>query len=373
MLRFQAVVLTGDVSLRQSVRRLATAIGATVECMDLGASVAADRPVDLVIVDARTGPPAAAPAVPAGARVLYLVDGARLAEYLPLLSPAGTVGLLAAEGGLEEDVFIATATKALRGEIFGLEKYFPWGVTTFAIDVCAYEQKERALEILLEHATLAGCRWALRERIQVAGDELLMNALYHGPVDEQGRRLHEGKTVKELAHLPSGEPVVLRYGCSGRHFGVSVQDGYGSLSRETLLSYLSRTGEGGGAIESKPTGAGLGLASVLRSANRLIFNLQASGGTEVIALFDRDARAGAQSLCLFEVPAPTEEEEAAAAAEDGQDEAAPAPAGRWPWSRGRVAAALILTATVAGLCGVYAAHRLHPQPNNAGWARGLLR
>jgi hypothetical protein len=292
MFRFHAVVITYDSSLRQSLRRLSAAIGSSVSFVDDPSFLRPDRAFDLIICDTRalSAQDALLPSAPR-APILYLIEGASVVGRLSLLAAPRAAALLCYDGQLDDDEVIVAATKLLRGEVFGSQKYLPWGVTTYSVEVKSYAEKERALGLLVDFAVNAGCRGPLRDRIQRASDELMMNALYHAPIDAQGRRLSEGKAPRDLINVPPPRPVLLQYACSGRYFAVTVQDSYGSLSREQLLSYLGRA-ESALSMDDKPQGAGLGLVSVLAAASKLVFNLDPGGGTEVIALFDR--RTGGQ-------------------------------------------------------------------------------
>src|SRR5215831_8860906 len=304
MLRYHMALITRDQALRRSVKRLTTATGSTADFFPDAAPIEPAFPVDLVIYDARSEPPEGkfAERVPKTTHLIYLIEGDRLVQRMGLMQDARVTSLFCHDDRFDDDEFIATATKALRGEVFGLAKYFPWGVTLFSMVVRNYRDKSAALEILLQYATLAGCRGGVRDRIQLVCDELMMNALYHSAVDAKGREIYAGKSVKELAQLDEVNPIQVQYGCSGRYFGVSVRDGGGSLPRERILEYLTRAGEYS-PMEEKAGGAGLGLISVLRSVSKLVFNLDPRQSTEVIGLFDMELLAkgklGARSLHLF--------------------------------------------------------------------------
>lgn len=377
MFRFHTVVITYDSALRQSLRRLSAAIGSSVSFVDDPSFLRPDRAFDLILCDTRalSERDALLPTAPR-APVLYLVEGASVVGRLSLLAAPRAAALLCYDGQLDDDEIIVSATKLLRGEIFGAQKYLPWGVTTYSVEVASYAEKERALGLLVDFAVNAGCRGPLRDRIQRASDELMMNALYHAPVDELGRRLSEGKAPRDLINTPPERPVLLQYACSGRYFAVTVQDSYGSLAREQLLSYLCRA-EGALSMDDKPQGAGLGLVSVLAAASKLVFNLDPGGGTEVIALFDRRVVGQGQfhtrTLGIY-----TREQQAAgdgAGGEDaalspgggGDDDEPLAPAGKGGMGRlsltgpgWGLAAALAAALFAAGVTTGYVASR-HPQ------------
>jgi hypothetical protein len=313
MLRYHMAVVTRDNALKREVKRVTASTGSTADFVGDPAGLASENKIDLAIFDARRKDPdkQLLSRLPEDGRIIYVLEGDSLLSKLHLLKDERTTSLLCHDARFDDDEFIASATKALRAEIFGLQKYFPWGVTTFSMVIKSYEEKNRAIDILLRYAQLAGIRGPVRDRIQLVCDELMMNALYHAPVDAEGKELYRDRSLKELAQLPEVAPIQVQYGSSGRYFGVSVRDGGGSLTRQRALEYLMRA-RSGSHIETKSTGAGLGLISVLRSVSKLVFNLQPGDSTEVIALFDMElfakGKIGARSLHVFTAP-PEEPEE----------------------------------------------------------------
>jgi hypothetical protein len=313
-------VVTRDPGLKRSIKRLTTATGATA---DFAGDTALNptRPINLAIFDARGEPPDRRflNQVPKSAHIIYIVPGEDLAKRVQLFEDMRATSLFCFDERFDDDEFISSATKALHGEIFGLQKYFPWGVTTFSMVVKNYEEKGRAIEIMMRYAQMAGVRGPVRDRIQLVADELMMNALYHAPVDGRGQEKYRGMTQKQLAQLPEVNPIQVQYGCSGRYFGIAVRDGGGSLHRERALEYLVRA-RAGAQMEQKASGAGLGLISVLHSVSKLVFNLAPGYSTEVIGLFDMElfakGKVGARSLHLFTTTASA----ASGAGADEQDE-----------------------------------------------------
>src|SRR5207245_11457939 len=141
--------------------------------------------------------------------------------YAALLGDARVVSLVAADAPSDEEL-IASATKALRGDVLGLAKYMPWGVTTFSMTLESYDDKNRAIELLLEYASVAGCRGAVRDRVQLAADEMIMNALYHGgragtaAAAAGSAAAPPTRSPRELAQLPVVGAVPGQYRRSGR-------------------------------------------------------------------------------------------------------------------------------------------------------------
>lgn len=354
MLRYHMIVVTPDTALKRAVKRLTTATGATADYATRLGGAKPTRPIDLAILDGRRGPPdrAALEVVPENARILYILRPEDLTAQVGRFEDPRVTSLFTYDAQFDDDEFISSATKALRGDVFGLQKYFPWGVTTFTMVVKSYREKGRAIQIMLRYAKMAGVRGPVRDRLQLVADELMMNALYHAPTDEEGRERYRDRDRKELA-TDQVEPIQVQYGCSGRYFGISVRDGGGSLSRSRALEYLQRANRAT-EIEDKSTGAGLGLISVLRSVSKLIFNLDPGHSTEVVGLFDMElvarGQVGARSLHLFT---------AAADEADDDDDAAtgrPAAASARAW-----AMAAVLGAIVAALGTAYYM-KAHPAP-----------
>ncbi len=321
MLRYHMAVVTGDPELRRAVRRLTSATGATAQFAQNGAAIGhSDRPIDLAVFDAREADPSDKflLSVPATAKIILIVAGDNLANRLYLMADPRVSSLFFHDGRFDDNEFICAATKALREEIFGLQKYLPWGVTTFTMTVRNYAQKRRAINMLGRFAKLAGIRGSVRDRILYVVDELIVNAMYHGPVDKAGFPKYRNIEPRDMAQLDDLEPVQIQYGCSGQYFGVAVRDGGGSLTRERTLEHLGRA-VGIDGVEDKEEGLGLGLVRILMSCSKVVFNLEPGYSTEVISIFDMELVAqgtmGARSLHIHEAqPAPREDAQIARAA-----------------------------------------------------------
>lgn len=329
MLRHHMSVITKDNRLKREVQRVTASTASTAAFAPDLTVLEGDRRPDLVIVDARTEKPPVGlhSRLPADASVIFIVgDDHKITDDLTVFSDKHVVSVMSHGERFDADEFIASATKALRGNIFGLNKYFPWGVTTFSMVVRSYAEKNKAIDVLMQYANLAGVRGPVRERIQTVADELMMNALYHAPVDAEGKERYRDRPLKELVQLDEVDAIEVQYGSSGRYFGLSVRDGFGSLTRERAMQYLLKARSSSPELEQKVGGAGLGLVSVLRSVSKLVFNLEPGSSTEVVGLFDMELFAkgqiGARSLHVFSSRG---EAEAEAGDEDQPEGQAPPP------------------------------------------------
>lgn len=313
MLRFNLVTVTSDSGLKRDIKRLSTATGSTSTFVADLSHVDLETPEqlpDLLVIDVRgkstPPPPSFLAKLPDRTKLLYITSEQELVSVIEYLQHPKSAGFMCHDDRFDEEEFIITATKLLRGEVFGVAKYFPWGVTSYSLTLKNYDEKLLAIDVINEYTRLAGCRGPVRERIQLVADELMMNALYHAPVDEQGNSKYRNVNRKDMTALDV-PPIQVQYATNGKYFALSVKDSFGSLGRETILKYLVKAAAVEGQdIERKAGGAGLGLLTVLRSVSKLIFNLGPKQQTEVIALFDMElfarGKMGARSLHLFVAP-----------------------------------------------------------------------
>ncbi len=360
------VVVTADKEVKRAIKRLTAATGASADFVQKEREIKKPEDIDLAIFDARDRDPNAEflRSIPKKARVLYILRGDDLRKKMHLFKATQTTSLFCYNDQFDDDEFISSATKALRGDVFGLQKYFPWGVTSFTMLVKSYEDKTKAIDIIMSYAQMAGVRGPVRDRMQLVADELMMNALYHAPTDANGGERHAGKSRKELAQLSEVDPIEVQYGCSGTYFGISVRDGFGSLTREKSLDYLRRAGTDDAKIEQKKEGAGLGLISVLQSVSKLIFNLDPGYSTEAIGLFDMQLQArgmvGARSLHIFTATSAENDVVPAQAAVANATSSSAEPSGGA--ARGTWVLAAFLGAIAAALGTAYYMKSTRPEP-----------
>jgi hypothetical protein len=165
--------------------------------------------------------------------------------------------------------------------------------------------KEGVLQDLLAWAG----RFALSDeklrRIEVIVDELLLNAIYDAPRDEQGQPKYAGVDRRTAVTLGVGSQVRLRWGCDGRNFVASVADRHGALNRATVATHVGRVLEARGPRPRQGTGgAGLGMVLVYTSSNQLVIHGSPGRFTELtsvvhVAGSNRAAVARGSSLHLY--------------------------------------------------------------------------
>jgi hypothetical protein len=240
-----------------------------------------------------------------GRLVLYSTTLSQNREQLiALLSRMGLTNFLARNVEVDAEELLATIQKILRKDIFGLEKYFPWGAQSVELTLSSSRRRRDVEELVLDFATRVGVQSRLANQLCTVADELVTNALYDAPVDGDRFRFASLSRVTEIELTPP-EEVQLKLTCDGRRLGISVTDPFGSLTTGKVLDYLGRCFQkGDNQLERKAGGAGLGLYYIFESLSHFVVNVARRKRTEVIGLLDirgsyKDFSARGKSFNLF--------------------------------------------------------------------------
>ncbi len=305
MLRHSILIVSNEATMRRSLKRLMTATGAVTDFVSDLSKLPADAP-SLLVVDLRA-PQAPKPKdlekVFPEKRLVCIVGVQDFAQIVECLRMPRCGSVITYDDHFEPEDFIITVTKLLHGQVFGLQKYFPWGVTLYNMEIGGYDDKVKALDVLNAYAELAGARGPVRDRMALVAEELIINGMYHAPVDANGKPLYRHMSRKDLAKLTFDRKVKVACASNGQHFAVAVRDQYGTLDKDTVVQFLAKGTSKALEPEQRESGAGLGLVTALKNANKLVFNLAPGTGSEVIALFDLDllaqGRNGVRSVHIF--------------------------------------------------------------------------
>ncbi|MBC7977271.1 MAG: hypothetical protein H7138_20025, partial [Myxococcales bacterium] len=226
------------------------------------------------------------PRLPLGARVIAILPRSNLAGVVDLMQAFEQIaGTMIAED-FDMKLLSAMATRVLAGDIFGLEKHVPWGAQIHSFLVGDYQEKSLCIAQISEFAESMSVRRKYRESIEQCLDEMLMNALYDAPVDEQGRPIFSDIPTKTRISLRVEQKVVIQYACDGKQFVIGVRDAFGRLDRATVLSYLHKCLHAEQQIDRKAGGAGLGLYLITNSSTGVYFNVLPTVATEAVCTFD---------------------------------------------------------------------------------------
>src|SRR5581483_10296246 len=167
MLRHRILIVSSEPQMRRSLKRLMTATGAVCEFVADLSKLPTDAP-SLLCVDLRS---ATAPKMKdlekvfPDTRLICIVGVQDFGQIVECIKSPRCGSVITYDDHFEPEDFIITVTKLLHGQVFGLQKYFPWGVTLYNMEIGGYEDKVKALDVLNAYVELAGARGPVRDRM----------------------------------------------------------------------------------------------------------------------------------------------------------------------------------------------------------------
>jgi CheY-like chemotaxis protein len=220
---------------------------------------------------------------------LVLHSTAPTEDYLPLMASRRFLRNIIAKNDdpLEPDELIITAEKLLRGDLFGLQKYLLWGVEPYCVTIRDSREKQDYIHQVSAYAQSLGCNERVVELVETIVDEVVTNAIYNAPRTATGEPKYAKQSRREAVVLEPHEAGELQFACDGDYIAVAQIDPFGSLTQDTVVSYLNRCLVRGPDQFSDATGgAGIGLYRVFQSLSKFILNIDPGRKTEVICLID---------------------------------------------------------------------------------------
>lgn len=217
----------------------------------------------------------------------------------------GLANLLAKNDEVGAIELIVTVQKILRRDIFGIEKYFSWGIEAVSRAVRSSSEREAIVGEAETYASGLGIHPRLANQFCTVVDEMVTNALYDAPLDRQGRPRFAHLPRTEVVQLDRGEEIRVQFCSDAQVLGVAVTDPFGALSKQVSLDYLARCfARQSRPLESASGGAGLGLYFTFDSLSHLVFNVATRRRTEAIGLMDvrgsyRDFASKSKSFNVF--------------------------------------------------------------------------
>jgi anti-sigma regulatory factor (Ser/Thr protein kinase) len=210
------------------------------------------------------------------------------------------------DGPDEQDLAVALKRALADGNgPLGAEPYLIQGFSTNEAVITSTDEKDTALDAVMELAGALELSDEKKRRIEVATEELLLNGIYDAPRDAANTPIHATLDRRTPVKLSPDQQVKLRYGCDGRNFVVSVADRFGALDRGCIERSLVKLLD---PQRTRPTpgvsGAGLGLMLTYGAANQLIAHALPGRFTEVTAVMhvsgsNRTALARGSALHLY--------------------------------------------------------------------------
>ncbi len=238
-------------------------------------------------------------------RLLLLANG-NVRNDLPKLFASGMLtNLMAKNDEFAPQDLIVTVQKILRSDIFGLEKYFSWGIEPLTFEIRFASGKAEVLRTTEEYATKLGINSRIAAHLSTVVDEFLTNAIFNAPTTPEGQHRFAHLPRTSPVELGADEVVTMKLCCDGRQLGVSVSDPFGSLSEKRVLDYLAKCfRKEADQVDRKAGGAGLGLFYAFDALSHFVINIRPKQQTEMIGLLKltatyRDFAAQSKSFNMF--------------------------------------------------------------------------
>jgi len=223
---------------------------------------------------------------------LRLLDAfcvARVDHVLPkrgaLTLPRGGMPVLGSlEGPDEHDLFAAVRRLIEGPDSPGVAPYLLSGAPVHAVQIRSTTDKDAALDQIVRFAESMDLGGEKLRRLELAAEELMMNALYDAPRTEDGSARHAHLDRRLPVLLAPSESITLRFGCDGQTVAVAVCDPFGALDRLAVADRLGRVKDGLPRPQPGLGGVGLGLVMTYSVANQLVFCVSPGRSTEVTAV-----------------------------------------------------------------------------------------
>jgi sigma-B regulation protein RsbU (phosphoserine phosphatase) len=195
--------------------------------------------------------------------------------------------------GLNENVFaqetIAHIVKQKDKAMWGLQPYMDKSAELKVISLSDSKFTNEMVQEALGHFDFQDYFTSPLEYIQVMANELISNSLYKGP---NRRRQEQGLDTpdrKAPVFLKGSDLVQVTLSMDSKGVALSVQDSFGGLTYDLLMSSLLRSFQEKTAMDKKD-GAGLGLYLTYLHSNQFIINFREKFRTEVICIIERNKR-----------------------------------------------------------------------------------
>ncbi|WP_132315679.1 hypothetical protein [Pseudobacteriovorax antillogorgiicola] len=186
-----------------------------------------------------------------------------------------------------------TVAKIINDDYFGISKYLAWGTRIQEVKITSSDTRHQIIGMMGRVLKDMGMRKSVINRSFLICDEMLMNAIYDAPMDQDGNPKYNHLPRTEAVELEEHEQGMFCYASDGATLAIAVQDPFGALTRETMLRYVKSCYDGEyGAINERlgKAGGGMGLFQILSASDLVIVNVKPGVRTEFISLINIGAK-----------------------------------------------------------------------------------
>lgn len=175
---------------------------------------------------------------------------------------------------------------------FGLQSFFGDDVQVDGIQFKEALERGFVSQALTHQLTQLGYNELIIPAVITAVDELLMNAIFDAPVDENGKQIYARQSRNTNLKLEGKHAVEMQVGGKGDLIGVNVVDCYGSLDSVQVKQHIAKSfnGKQDEVRDATLAGAGLGLSLVLKRGGSLLYVYKPGARTDATVFFRRTDR-----------------------------------------------------------------------------------
>jgi CheY-like chemotaxis protein len=207
--------------------------------------------------------------------VTVLITAYNVDDYVRMARQCGISNIIPKTSPFNFHELDALVAGLLTKDIFGITRYMLPQYTSLA-RYCirssreARDVREAAIDLFMEKLGVSG-------DMKLIVDEIMTNAIYHAPALPDGSEKYE--EFSDISLEPD-EFVHVECGYDQEKYGVSVVDGKGRLTKETVLYKIERQMSGEGMLDD--SGRGLHMSRLF--SDRMIINIAPKIKTEVILI-----------------------------------------------------------------------------------------
>ncbi len=222
-----------------------------------------------------------------------LITAYNINDYIRMAKEYDISNIISKSTPFNFDEFNAIVKNLVTEQIFGIENYM---LPDFSIlgeyTILSSKQISDVEDSVIDLIS----RFQIAEPfVNILLEELITNAVYHAPVDEDGKE-------KYIKHsdivLDESEAVKIYVGRDSEKYGVSILDTSGKLTKETVLYKIDRHIHAEGLMDED--GRGLHMSRIY--SDRLIINIKKDVATEAIFLnYLNDKYKGFKPLYINEI------------------------------------------------------------------------
>jgi hypothetical protein len=166
-----------------------------------------------------------------------------------------------------------------------LSAYLDWGAYAIELEVRTTTDRDAAVARMHKLVDMLAVPRRIGEMFGELGHELIMNAMYDAPADDQGRPRYAADRKVAIV-LEEHERAIVRIGTDGSRLALQVRDPFGRLERHHVFGGLARGLAG--EMDSSHGGAGLGMTVCHNASSAMFFDVSPGRHTDVTALFELD-------------------------------------------------------------------------------------